>query len=155
MLQGNPGKRRMRQNEPRPAASHELPEPPEHLTDEAKREWHRTGAKLVALGLLTEIDTTAFATYCCCWARWVQAEEAIRATGPIVKAPRSGVPIQNPYLAIANRAMEQLTKALMEFGMTPSSRTRIEVMPAPRAENPFAQFQRECESPRRSRRKAP
>jgi len=130
LLKGNPGKRALPEDEATPAAVDGLPSPPPHLPDEAQREWYRTGAKLAALGLLTDIDLTAFAAYCCCWARWVQAEDALRTTGPIVKAPQSGVPIQNPYLAIANRAIDQMTKMLVEFGMTPSSRVRASTLRA-------------------------
>lgn len=32
---------------------------------------------------------------------------------------------QNPWLAVANRAWEQLRKVEAEFGMTPSSRSRV------------------------------
>jgi len=33
--------------------------------------------------------------------------------------------MQNPYLAIANKALSNVGKFLVEFGMSPSSRTRI------------------------------
>jgi P27 family predicted phage terminase small subunit len=42
----------------------------------------------------------------------------------MVRSP-SGYPIQNPMLAIANKAQEQCLKILAEFGLTPSSRSRI------------------------------
>jgi len=48
----------------------------------------------------------------------------------VIKSP-SGFPIQSPYLAIANKAMDQMTKLLTEFGMSPSSRTCVAVAPQP------------------------
>ena len=42
----------------------------------------------------------------------------------MVKSP-NGFPIQSPYLAVANKAMEQMRAMLTEFGMSPSSRTRV------------------------------
>lgn len=48
--------------------------------------------------------------------------------GVVLKAP-SGFPVQSPYLAIANRAMEQLRQLLSEFGMSPASRARVQALP--------------------------
>lgn len=76
------------------------------------------------IGVLTEIDGTALAIYCQAYSTWVEATERIKKTGMIVKAP-SGYPIQNPYLAIANKAIDQMKSLLAEFGMTPSSRSRV------------------------------
>lgn len=58
--------------------------------------------------------------------------------GTVVKSP-SGYPIQSPYLAIANKAHEQMTKLLAEFGMTPSSRSRCMVA-KPDDSGPYAKF---------------
>lgn len=105
-----------------------LPVCPSHLKGEARREWFRLGRQLLAFGLVTEIDKAALALYCQAWARWIEAEEALRTYGVVLKSP-SGFPIQSPYLAIANKAMEQMTKLLVEFGMSPSSRSRVTAYP--------------------------
>ena len=76
LLAGNPGKRRLDEHEPEPASR--LPEPPDHLSDEAKREWSRVGELLLDLGLVSELDRAALALYCQARARWVEAEEARR-----------------------------------------------------------------------------
>ena len=107
-----------------------LPACPEHLEGEARKEWRRTGRRLLECGLVTEIDGAALALYCQAWARWVDAEHNLARFGVVIKSP-SGFPIQSPYLAIANKAMEQMAKLLAEFGMSPSSRTRVSVAPRP------------------------
>lgn len=84
------------------------------------------GKKLMGLGLMTEIDRTALAMYCQSWARWVEAEQEIQENGVIVYTPK-GHPIQNPYLAVANRAMTDIRRLLAEFGMTPASRSKVHV----------------------------
>lgn len=122
ILEGNPGKRPLNDAEPRPTAK--LPPCPKHLNDEAKKEWRRISKELLKAGLLTTIDRAVLATYCQAWGRWVEAEEQLRKHGPIVKSP-SGYPIQNPYLSVANKAMQQMQKVMPELGMTPSSRSRI------------------------------
>ena len=92
------------------------------------------------MGLLTSIDRTALALYCQAWGRWVEAEEALKQYGVMVKSP-SGFPMQSPYLAVATKAMEQMRQLMAEFGMSPSSRTRLHVQP-PQEPTEFEQFLR-------------
>jgi P27 family predicted phage terminase small subunit len=49
----------------------------------------------------------------------------LKSTGPVIKSKTTGAIYQNPYLAVANRAMKQMRDFLTEFGMTPSSRSRV------------------------------
>jgi P27 family predicted phage terminase small subunit len=126
VLAGNPGHRAVNANEPRPKAV--LPKCPPVLDGEAKAEWRRMARKLHDLGLLSEIDGAALTTYCLTWARLVDAEGKLRQHGTVVISP-NGFPVQSPYLAIATKATEQLVRILVEFGMTPSSRSRIHVAP--------------------------
>lgn len=123
-LAGNPGKRPLNRSEPKPAAT--LPTCPRHLTGEARREWRRMGGELARMGVVTVVDRAALAAYCQAWARWVDAEGQVAKLGTIVKTANGNL-IQNPYLAVANRAMEQMTRLAAEFGMTPSSRSRVQV----------------------------
>ena len=122
LLQGNPGKRPLPKGEPTPDA--QLPPPPDHLSPVAKEEWQTMGPQLLQLGLITWIDKPAFAAYCTCWARWAEAEKALQATGPVIRSP-GGTPMLNPYYCVANQALSQMRSYLTEFGMTPSSRSRI------------------------------
>jgi P27 family predicted phage terminase small subunit len=125
LLEGNPGKRPIRKDEPDPALA--IPTCPPHLSEEAKKEWERVTPMLEKLGLLSQIDCAALSLYCQAWGRWVEAEEALRTYGVMVKSP-NGFPMQSPYLAVANRAMEQIRAMLTEFGMSPSSRTRAHAL---------------------------
>ena len=52
---------------------------------------------------------------------------------------QAGNVIQNPFLAIANRCLGQMAQIESEFGMTPSSRSRIRAE-APVAADPFETF---------------
>ena len=124
LLEGNPGHRPLNRNEPKPRPT--VPYCPSHLSKEAKKEWRRIVPELAAVGPITRIDRAALAMYCEAWGRWLEAEEALRKYGVMVKSP-SGFPMQSPYLAVANKAMEQMRGLLTEFGMSPASRTRISV----------------------------
>jgi P27 family predicted phage terminase small subunit len=124
LLQGNPGKRPLNANEPKPPV--ELPPPPDHLNEAARKEWNRLGPQLVKLNLLSAIDSSAFAGYCVLYSRWVEAEEMLAKTGPVFKAP-SGYPQLSPYYTIANQCLAQMRQYLIEFGMSPASRSRTTV----------------------------
>jgi len=119
---GNPGHRPV--NSTIPTVEGE-PEPPPHLDKEARAEWHRTIADLAAMGLLGQENRTTLAVYCQAWSRMVEAEKHVAKHGVLVPAPRTGVPMVNPHLRIATAAAAEVTKLAAEFGMTPSSRTRV------------------------------
>ena len=124
---GNPGRRPL--NDCEPQVKPGVPRCPANLDEAARREWRRISKLLARYGVLTEMDASALATYCQVWSRWQYAEEQLRKYGPVILSPQNKFPIQSPYLAIANRSIEQLQKMLVEFGMTPSSRCRIQATP--------------------------
>ena len=96
------------------------------LSRTARAEWLRAGSILLRSRVLTEADLVALAAYCVVYARWVQAEDDVRRRGVMVPAkPRSKNLVQNPFLAIANKSLQQMLRLLAEFGCTPSTRTRI------------------------------
>ena len=123
-LRGNPGKRRLNHAEPRPAAK--APLCPPCLGQEASKEWRRLAKELAELGLLTVLDRGMFAAYCQAHALWVEAVASIGRYGTMVKSP-NGFPMQSPYVAVANKQVDVMIRIAAEFGMTPSSRTRIRV----------------------------
>ena len=98
MLEGNPGKRALNNNEPKPAKK--APRGPSWLEDEAKKEWKRMGKILEQMGLLTDMDMAAFAGYCQAFARWKEAEEFLTQHGSIVRTP-NGYLQQVPQVTIA------------------------------------------------------
>lgn len=105
-----------------------LPEAPDHLSPDAVQEWSRVSEELYSCGLLSRVDRAALAAYCVVYARWAEAESGIREKGLLIKAP-SGAIQQSPLVGIANRALDLMHKYMVEFGMTPSSRSRIKVDP--------------------------
>jgi P27 family predicted phage terminase small subunit len=110
--------------EPMPPAF--IPKCPRHLDKEARKEWRRMARELEPLGLLTGLDKAIFASYCQAWSTWVFATEKVREKGLVVMAS-TGTPMLNPYFPIINKANEQMVKALVEIGMSPSSRSRVKV----------------------------
>lgn len=121
-LEGNPGKRPLNGREPKPEKK--APPCPKWLEAEAKKEWRRLAKPLMQMGVLTEVDMAAFAAYCQAYARWKEAEEFITQHGSIVKTP-SGYWQQVPQVSIAQTNLKIMLKAGEQFGLTPSSRSRI------------------------------
>ena len=109
-----------------------MPPAPSHLTDDEKKEWRRIGRQLLEAGLITRMDTDVLAAYCKAYVRWVEAEASVRKFGTIIKSP-NGFPMQSPYLAVANKAMEQMRSLMSELGLTPASRVRIPRLKEPQA----------------------
>lgn len=124
ILNGNPGKRPLNRDEPQFRIG--APTCPAHLDAEAKKEWRRVIKELTAIGMMTHVDRAALAAYCVTWSRWVKAEEKVKLAGEVLKATEGGF-YQNPYLSVANKAMEKMRSFLSDFGMTPVARATMKV----------------------------
>lgn len=122
VLEGNPGKRQLNVVEPKPR--NKAPKCPAWLDAEAKKEWRSLAKQLEELGVLTQVDMAAFAGYCEAYSRWKEAEEFISKHGTIVKTP-SGYWQQVPQVSIAQTYLKIMIKFCEQFGLTPSSRSRI------------------------------
>ena len=92
------------------------------------------------MGLLSLADRTALAAYCVVYSRWLKAEEQVKKFGSIVKSPEKGFPMKSPYLSVADQALDAMHKFMVEFGLTPSSRSRIRVPENPGAIDEFEAF---------------
>ena len=66
--------------------------------------------------------------YCSVWSKWLRADRMVARTGEILKTHDGGM-YQNPYLAVANRAAEQLSKLAAQLGLDPTARTRVVAAP--------------------------
>jgi len=101
------------------------PKKPPFLDATGRREWNRMCKLLEPLGLLSAIDGAALGIYCQAFSRLVEAEKAIAENG-IVHV--EGLCLKTrPEVLIAEKAMRTLRTMAAEFGMTPSSRSRIVV----------------------------
>lgn len=127
-LEGNPGKRILNSAEPRPPVPDAAPRAPLNLSVDARREWRRISRVLWQIGLYTEIDRTMLEMYCQAYGEWIVARRKINATGGrVLRAPLGGGLYTNPWVHEANGAWERLRKAISEFGMTPSTRSRVRI----------------------------
>jgi len=136
LLNGNPGKRPMNANEPKPKPS--IPKCPKWIEPEAKKEWRRIVKELEKLGLLTNLDAAMLIAYCQSYARWKEAEDFITQHGSILKT-QSGYIQQVPQVSIAQTYLKIMKDLCSEFGLTPSSRSRMSI-PNQREDDEFEVF---------------
>jgi len=121
-----------RAGEPQPEDALYIP-PPRELADRphAQEFWEVHLPLLVKNRMITEVDMTAFAAACLAYEAWIQAEEQLskpadQGGGQIVKT-QNGYPVQSPWVSIAAGRRKEFLEYLREFGLTPSSRTRIKI----------------------------
>jgi len=122
LLEGNPGKRDLNAHEPDPG--HGMPTCPDWLMPEAKEEWNRLAETMNRMGVLTEVDMAAFAGYCQNYAKWKEAEAQILADGAITWTAAGGTR-KSPWVAISETCQSKMLQFAGEFGLTPSSRSKI------------------------------
>lgn len=109
--------------EPKPVRV-ELPEAPAFLDEEGLRMWNKLAPELSRLGLLTVVDIEALAAACVSWSLAVQAAKAIQEEGIIVP-DGAGRVHKHPGFQILRDSLATFKSFASEFGLTPSSRTRL------------------------------
>lgn len=133
IIKGNPGKRPLNKNEPKPKPI--KPECPEWLNEHAKKMWEKISPELDRMGLFTMIDGEAFSVACQSYGIWVECEEILKEKGRVMvieRVDKGGNPIgeyeqTRPEVSIGNNALKNFKTFCSEFGLTPSSRSGIEI----------------------------
>lgn len=114
-----------RRNSPKPAPAKTTP--PDGLDDDALAFWNEVAPQLSHLNVLTKNDLLALRAAAKCYSRWIRAENACSTNGLVFQV--NGGPRRRPETTIAAEALRELRLWLIEFGMTPAARTRVEVAP--------------------------
>lgn len=114
---------------------------------DARKEFKRLEKLLGAMGLLGAADSNLLTRYCTTWVRWrrvvqtlVQNSGAEFATYKDEAGKVKSIQVSALH-SIARSLADELSKAEASLGMSPSSRSRIEVeMPTNKAADPKARF---------------
>ena len=126
VLEGNPGKRPLPVNEPKPKPI--PPKCPTWIAAEGKRLWKKLMPELERLGLMTIVDGTAFEAVCQNYATWVGCEKYTKKHGLTVGVETKGGGIyemQRPEVAIGQKSLKAVHTFMVEFGLTPAARVRL------------------------------
>lgn len=130
VLEGNPGKRPLPKHEPKPAPTVKMPNPPAWMNTYGKKAWKRLAPELQRLGLLTVVDIETFSAACQCYGVWVECEKTLKKKGrthSYTNKAKETNTIVRPEVKIGQKALDQFKSYMTEFGLSPASRTRIEV----------------------------
>lgn len=138
-LRGNPGHRALPAGEPQPLIDGS--NAPRWLDPLAKGEWRRVVGELRRMRLLAIVDRAALEAYCQAYARWRRAERCIEREGLTYVTP-TGYIRERPEVGIAERWLRVMQSYMSEFGMTPSSRSKVSTIPTPKETDPFEEFLR-------------
>ena len=127
-LEGNPGKRPMRENDPFMMVFETPPKPPKNLMEDAKKAWKKMTPLLTAWGLLTPMTIDYFGEVCQWYARYqVTAKKVVEEGEKGVyqtQTSESGYKSQHPLITQMNQYYDKWEKGIKEFGMTPMSWAR-------------------------------
>lgn len=142
LLQGNPGKRSINTDEPKPARCLAT-RPPRDLDSVARKVWRETAPRLEALGLLSVIDLAIFWRYCDLRSKFKAAKDFLDKNGFVYaiyfdqtaeeikecKPRRLKYMAQFPQVSIYQQLSKEITRIEQNFGMTPAARAGLNVVP--------------------------
>ena len=112
-------------SEPKPSG---IAKAPTWLSTKAKTQWKNLAPELEAIGLLTSIDTQAFAVYCMSYVELIEAEAELKKHGR-TQTTKDGFVRKSPWLSVRDEAHKRMMQIGGQFGFSPASRTKIEVKP--------------------------
>jgi len=139
LLNGNPGKRPLPEDEPQPELG--VPEMPSWLSAEAKKEWKRMSSELMELRILSVTDRAVLTLWCETWADWREMKKRLTKRGRTYTNKKSGVHHYRPETVLAREAEKTLCRLICELGQSPASRSRTKVIGKGLGKNnPFADF---------------
>jgi len=122
LLKGTMRPGRINKTEPMPGI--ENIKMPEHLSQEAQDHWNDIVSELVKAGVMSSLDSTALGLLCDSYARYIEATDNILKYGAVYKTEKN-YQVISPFVAIQNKSFDQLKSMCTEFGMTPSSRSKV------------------------------
>ncbi len=126
LVTGNPGKRALNKREPKAAGAYGAP--PEHLEAVGKATWRSLAKTLKEMGVESSSDRKSLELLCSVYEEWREAREAVLQHGMTYeRATAQGDYILSvrPEVRIAADAFRRLSRMMLEFGLTPSARSRV------------------------------
>lgn len=142
VVKGNPGKRPLNAREPKPKRG--VPVMPEGLSIDAAETWTRLVALLDGMGVMTLADAPALERLCECYADILACQKLIRRDGrTYTTTTNTGDTLikANPAVAQLRAADAQFKSYLIEFGLTPAARSKVNAIDDDKKEDdPLAEF---------------
>lgn len=107
---------------------------PRGMSPKARKYWNQIEPMLKDCKVLTEVDNYALGILCTSIAEMFELQQQLDDDGYIAIGSK-GQPIVNPLFRATRQKQDDVRKLLIEFGMTPSSRTRVGTVTDPNAKS--------------------
>lgn len=123
-----------RVGEPTPTTG--VPPCPSWVSHDARRHWKDLSTLLDGMKILTVADRVALGLLVDAMARYISAKQAVYGTKKIAGTGvttfnAAGNPMKHPMAVLMQEAWKDVLQACREFGLTPSSRTGVRMIPLP------------------------
>ena len=142
MAKGNPGKRPLNKNEPKPAA--DAIHPPDWVTGKSLDKWNEVVPKLIGMGVMTNADIDTLARYCTMYEQYVKYLDQVRRGLDVLVIRDDSGKVKYMQSTPAATMMTKLAASMLrieqEFGLTPSSRSGIGATKADQPRDELADF---------------
>lgn len=125
-MNGYPGKRKPKRREPKP--KHCIPFPPAYLSEPVKKAWQAFAVKLDRMKVLTEADVFALEELSETRVEVMSLRQEITKEGRRVTVKTTTGDtrqVTNPLVNQLSVVAKRLDRLMVEFGLTPSARTRV------------------------------
>jgi len=126
LLRGNPGKRPINTSEPKFETTNTRP--PKNLSALGRKKWRELIKLLHRKKLFTDADRDLLHNYVIAFERWIEAERRLSIAGTTAEHTDSNGNIvmrRRPEVDVSRIYQSQMYKIAAEFGMSPSSRSKI------------------------------
>jgi P27 family predicted phage terminase small subunit len=145
LVRGTLRKSRINTKEPRPPQG--LPRIPTHLGGHARAAWLTYAPLLAGMGVLTKADAMALEALCVTYGEWRRHDAVLAREGETYSSPvldkrgdpvlDDGVPVPGiirarPEVSLRADADRRLRAWLIEFGLSPSARSKVHAEPPTR-----------------------
>lgn len=138
LVRGNPSKRPINKSEPQPTKG--VPPTPKHFNKQEKCWFKVLGERLDSIGVLTVLDAMALELLVGAYIEWRRHRDVIEQEGESYKTTSADGSVMirpHPQVAMMADAWKRICRMQAEFGMTPASRSKVNVNEAETLD-PFA-----------------
>ncbi|MCG3463114.1 phage terminase small subunit P27 family [Xenorhabdus bovienii] len=139
-MRGNPSKRPINKNEPKPPTG--VPPTPKYFDKQGKYWFKRMAEELDALGVMSQLDAKALELLVEAYVEYRHHCDTLEQAGytyPTTSATGDKIIKAHPAAVMKADAWKRLRAMLGEFGMTPSTRAKVN-MNSPDQADPLEDF---------------
>ena len=142
VIQGTARKDRLRADEPEPERLDGDIDPPAWLSERAREIWAEIIPELQRMNVFTRIDVMAAAHLCDAQAQFLECRAVIARDGrTYTSATEKGeITRPRPEVLMGTEAERRVRALMVEFGMTPSSRTRVKAAAPQKKKSALEEF---------------